>query len=378
MTTSVFFNQAVKSEQNLMEDLVVESLRMYGHNCYYLPRTIVNEDTILGEAANSSFDDAYEVEMYLDGNEGFEGEGDLYSKFGVEVRDSATFTISRRTWERFVSLDVNLATGLRPNEGDLIYFPLSKSLFEIKFVEHENPFYQLGKLFVFKMSCDLFEYSGEDFDTSLEALDTNVELAQAPGIELTLANTPTIRDFVQGEAISQLVYPGIVISGVVSSWSEDTNKLTVSSIKTTDTGDPATYNSFLVTDTTVGYIEMEVTSEGDNIIMAGTGQEGYFIDFEDGTAEVIIPSYITDGTTGTDSITDNDGNSFLLESGTANDSSLYDHIVVEDSLASRRNITSIASDLTISTDPGAFNLDIETEADGIIDFSESNPFGEAT
>ena len=378
MTTSVFFNQAVKSEQNLVEDLVVESLRMYGHNCYYLPRTIVNEDTILGEAANSSFDDAYEVEMYLDGNEGFEGEGDLYSKFGVEVRDSATFTISRRTWERFVSLDVNLATGLRPNEGDLIYFPLSKSLFEIKFVEHENPFYQLGKLFVFKMSCDLFEYSGEDFDTSLEALDTNVELAQAPGIELTLVDTPTIRDFVQGEAISQLVYPGIVISGVVSSWSEDTNKLTVSSIKTTDTGDPATYNSFLVTDTTAGYIEMEVTSEGDNIIMAGTGQEGYFIDFEDGTAEVIIPSYITDGTTGTDSITDNDGNSFLLESGTANDSSLYDHIVVEDSLASRRNITSIASDLTISTDPGAFNLDIETEADGIIDFSESNPFGEAT
>ena len=378
MATSVFFNQAVKSEQNLMEDLVVESLRMYGHNCYYLPRTIVNEDTILGEAANSSFDDAYEVEMYLDGNEGFEGEGDLYSKFGVEVRDSATFTISRRTWERFVSLDVNLATGLRPNEGDLIYFPLSKSLFEIKFVEHENPFYQLGKLFVFKMSCDLFEYSGEEFDTSLEALDTNVELAQAPGIELTLVDTPTIRDFVQGEAISQLVYPGIVISGVVSSWSEDTNKLTVSSIKTTDTGDPATYNSFLVTDTTAGYIEMEVTSEGDNIIMAGTGQEGYFINFEDGTAEVIIPSYITDGTTGTDSITDNDGNSFLLESGTANDSSLYDHIVVEDSLASRRNITSIASDLTISTDPGAFNLDIETEADGIIDFSESNPFGEAT
>ena len=378
MPTNVFFNQAVKSEQNLVEDLVVESLRMYGHNCYYLPRTIVNEDTILGDAANSSFDDAYEVEMYLDGVEGFEGEGDLYAKFGVEVRDSATFIISRRTWERFVSLDVNLATGLRPNEGDLIYFPLSKSLFEIKFVEHENPFYQLGKLFVFKMTCDLFEYSGEKFDTSLEALDVNVELAQAAAVELTLADTSTFRSFVQGEAISQLVYPGIVISGVVSSWSEDTNKLTVSSIKTTDTGDPATYNSFLVTDTTAGYIEMEATSEGDNIIMAGTGQEGYFIDFESGTAEVIIPSYITDGTTGTDNITDDDGNSFLLETGTVTDSTIYDHIVIEDSLASRRNITSVSSDLTLSTDPGAFNLDIETEADGIIDFSESNPFGEAT
>ena len=142
MATNVFFSQAVESEQNLVEDLVVESLRMYGHDCYYLPRTIVNENTILGEAANSTFDDAYEVEMYLEGTEGFEGEGDLYSKFGVEIRDSATFVISRRTWERFVSLDANLATGLRPNEGDLVYFPLSKSLFEIKFVEHENPFYR--------------------------------------------------------------------------------------------------------------------------------------------------------------------------------------------------------------------------------------------
>ena len=378
MATNVFFSQAVKSEQNLIEDLVVESLRMYGHDCYYLPRTIVNEDTILGEAANSTFDDAYEVEMYLEGIEGFEGEGDLYSKFGVEVRDSATFVISRRTWERFVSLDVNLATGLRPNEGDLIYFPLSKSLFEIKFVEHENPFYQLGKLFVFKMSCDLFEYSGEKFDTEIDVLDTSIGLAQAAAVELTLADTPTLRDYVQGESISQMVYPGIVISGIVSSWSEDTNKLTVSSLKTTDTGDPATYSSFLTTDTTEGNIEMEATSEGDNIIMAGTGQEGYLIDFESGTAAITIPSFITDGTSGTDNILDTDSNSFLLESGTVIDSSAFDYIVVEDSLASRRSITSIASDLTLSTDPGAFNLDLETSADGIIDFSEGNPFGEAT
>ncbi len=378
MATNVFFSQAVKSEQHLVEDLVVESLRMYGHNCFYLPRKIVDEDKILGEAANSSFEDAYEVEMYIENVEGFEGEGDLYSKFGVEIRDTATFVISRRSWERFVSLDTNLATGLRPNEGDLIYFPLSKSLFEIKFVEHENPFYQLGKLFVFKMTCDLFEYSGEKFDTQVEALDTDVELAQAAAVELTLADAPTLRDFVQGESVSQMVYPGIVVSGIVSSWSEDTNKLNISSIKTTDTGDPATYNNFLVTDTTLGNIEMEATEEGDKIIMSGAGQEGYFIDFEDGTASVIIPSFITDGTSGTDNILDTDGNSFLLESGTLTDSSAHDYIVVEDSLASRRDITSIASDLTISTDAGAFNLDIETSADGIIDFSEGNPFGEAT
>ena len=115
MATNVFFSQAVQSEQNLVEDLIVESLRMYGHNVYYLPRKIVNEDTILGDAADSSFEDAYEVEMYLEGVEGFEGEGDLYSKFGVEVRDTATFIISRRSWERCVSLDTILATGLRSN-----------------------------------------------------------------------------------------------------------------------------------------------------------------------------------------------------------------------------------------------------------------------
>ena len=378
MATNVHFNHAVKSEQNLVEDLVVESLRMYGHNCYYLPRKVIDEDTILGDVSESKFEDAYEVEMYLDGNEGFEGEGELYSKFGIETRESAEFIISRRTWERFVSLDANLATGLRPNEGDLIYFPLSDSLFEIKFVEHKNQFYQLGKLYTFKMSCDLFEYSGEKFDTELDILDTSIELAQAAALELTLEDAPTLRDFIQGESISQLVYPGIVISGIVSSWSEGTNKLTVSSIKTTDTGDPATYNTFLTTDVTAGNLEMEASSEGDRIVMAGAGQEGYLIDFESGTAEVSIPSFITDGTTATDNIIDHNSNSFLLESGTATDSTEHDYIVVEDSLASRRNITSIASDLIISTDPGAFNLELETDADGIIDFSEGNPFGEAT
>ena len=166
MPTNVFFNHAVNTEQMLYEDIVVESLRMFGHETYYLPREIVEEDTILGEDVQSKFGDAYSVEMYLENTDGFEGDGDLMSKFGVQVRDQATFVISLRTWERFISLDSNLTTSLRPNEGDLIYFPMSGSMFEIKFVEHENPFYQVGKLFVFKLQCELFEYSGEDFDTT--------------------------------------------------------------------------------------------------------------------------------------------------------------------------------------------------------------------
>jgi hypothetical protein len=376
MATNVFFSHAVQTEQNLVEDLIVESLRMYGHNCFYLPRSIVNEDTILGDAADSSFDDAYEVEMYLDGVEGFEGEGDLYSKFGVEVRDTATFVISKRSWERFISLDANLATGLRPNEGDLIYFPLSKSVFEIKFVEHENPFYQMGKLFTFKMTCDLFEYSGEDFNTGVGALDTDLDLAQAAGIELTLADTSTVRDFIVGETVSQLVTDTVVITGEVVSWSETTNKLYISKIQTTDT--TGNYQSFVLTDTTAGRIIAEDTLDGDLIVLSGTGQEGYYIDFEDGTASLTIPSYVTDGTTGTDALLleTTTVDRLILESGTGFDQAGY--LSVEDSLASRRSIGSVGSAIELSTDAGAFNLDLETDADGIIDFSEGNPFGDAT
>ena len=171
MPTNVFFNHAVQTEQHLYEDLVVESLRIYGHEVFYLPREIIEEDTIFNEDVQSRYGDAYSVEMYIENTEGYEGEGDLMSKFGVQVRDSATFVLSLRSWERFISLDGNLASSLRPNEGDLIYFPLSGSLFEIKFVEHEDPFYQVGKLFVFKLQCELFEYSGEDFDTDIARID---------------------------------------------------------------------------------------------------------------------------------------------------------------------------------------------------------------
>ena len=169
MPTNVYFNHAVNTEQHLYEDLVVESLRFYGHDVLYLPRQIIEEDTIFTEDVQSRYGDAYSVEMYLENTEGFEGEGDLVSKFGVQIQEEASFIISLRTWERFISLDSNLATSLRPNEGDLIYFPLSGSMFEIRFVEDQDPFFQLGKLFVFKLKCSLFEYSGEDFDTGTAA-----------------------------------------------------------------------------------------------------------------------------------------------------------------------------------------------------------------
>ncbi|SVA94452.1 uncharacterized protein METZ01_LOCUS147306, partial [marine metagenome] len=221
MPTNTHFNHAVNTEQHLYEDIVVESLRMYGHECYYLPREVVEEDTILGEDVQSTFGDAYAVEMYIQNVEGFEGEGDLFSKFGVQVRDQATFVISLRTWERFISLDGNLATSLRPNEGDIIFFPMSGSVFEIKFVEHENPFYQVGKLFVFKMQCELFEYSGEDFDTGIESIDI-VEDEQAYTIQMNMADGGS-GAYTLNE---NLTLSGVVVGEVVA-WRADTRLLTI-------------------------------------------------------------------------------------------------------------------------------------------------------
>jgi len=227
MPTNVFFNHAVNTEQHLYEDLVVESLRMYGHETFYLPREIVEEDSILGEDVQSKFGDSYSVEMYIENTDGFEGEGDLFSKFGVQVRDTATFIISLRSWERFISLDSNLATSLRPNEGDLIHFPLSGSLFEVKFVEHENPFYQVGKLFVFKLQCELFEYSGEDFDTGNINIDL-VEDQQAYTIEMTM-NSGGSGIYYANENLTL----NSAVVGEVVSWSPDDRKLTIKDNTTT-------------------------------------------------------------------------------------------------------------------------------------------------
>ena len=223
MPTNVYFNHAVKNEQHLYEDLVVESLRFYGHDVLYLPRQVVEEDTILGEDVQSTFGDAYSVEMYLENTEGFEGEGDLVSKFGVQIQEEATFIMSLRTWERFISLDSNLATSLRPNEGDLIYFPLSGSLFEIRFVEDQDPFFQLGKMFVFKMRCSLFEYSGEDFETGTNA--DLVESDNAYTVEMVM--TSASGNFTIGENVTLPVNGVATTVGEVLLWEPNARRLTI-------------------------------------------------------------------------------------------------------------------------------------------------------
>ena len=180
MALNPFFLQGSPGEQRLVQDLINEQLRMYGVEVYYMPRKFLGTKTIMKENVLAKFDDNFAIEAYVQNYEGFQGSGDLMTKFGIRTTDELTLVISKERYEEFVSpfyaanpTEELLVT--RPKEGDLIYFPLSDSLFEVKFVEHENPFYQLGKLYMYQLTCELFEYEDEVIDTGIEEIDDNVE-----------------------------------------------------------------------------------------------------------------------------------------------------------------------------------------------------------
>ncbi len=172
MATSVYFDKGTNTEQTLYEDLLIEQLKVFGHDVYYLPRTLIKEDTLFGEDVLSKFNDAYGIEMFMEEVEGYGGDKELVSKFGLEIRDEVTFVVARRRWITLIGADSNLIVSTRPNEGDLIYFPRIQKLFEINFVDHDDPFYQVDNLPVFKMYCSTFEYSSEQLDTGIAAVDT--------------------------------------------------------------------------------------------------------------------------------------------------------------------------------------------------------------
>jgi hypothetical protein len=213
MATNVYFNHfSYGREQDLIEDLTIESIKVYGHNVKYIPRTIVARDNLYGEDSLSTFNDAADVEMYIKNVEGFDGEGDLLSRFGLQIRDEMTFTVARKRFDQIrteklmtevgynylnedtdtnspsrqfltgnnetesIILESGTANGYsittnRPTEGDLIYFPMVDKLFEIKFVEHEQIFYQTGRLQTYDIRCELFEYSSERLDTGYNEID---------------------------------------------------------------------------------------------------------------------------------------------------------------------------------------------------------------
>jgi hypothetical protein len=313
MPRNVYFSQAVRSEQNLYEDLVIESLKIFAQDVYYIPRTIISRDTILGEDPASKFDDAYLIEAYIENAEGFDGEGDLYSKFGLEIRDEASFIISRKIWNNSIGINENL---VKPAEGDLLYLPMSNSFFEISLVEDDKPFYQLSNLPVYKLSCALFEYNDQEMDTGIAAIDkVETEYGYQVGIDVTVTGG---NHFTQGEIVTQTLSAGITVFGevqTVTKTSDTAATISVSNIGTKDTTNAATD-----TDSAREFTYSASIASVNNLV----GSQS--------TNTCVITNVYT--------LADDDTNN------------------------------------TFASDSQAKNVQFEIEGDNFIDFSESNPFGD--
>ncbi len=250
MPTSTYFrNFDARNDQELLHSIVSESIQVTGYDVNYIPRTLVNEDTILGEDSISEYKDAYSVEMYIKSVDGFEGEGDLVSKFGLEVRDQIIFSMSRRAWE---GLDI----GTRPKEGDLIYFGLTSKLFQIMFVEHETPFYQNGALPTFDLTCELFTYSDETLDTGIDTIDV---IEQKQSFVRTFELSSVSGTFTEEETVTGGTS---AVTGEVARWDSATSYLYLINMTGTFTvGEILTGATSLATGTYATKITTDETSE---------------------------------------------------------------------------------------------------------------------
>ena len=206
MALNPYFQQGAVSEQNLVQDLINEQLKIYGIEVYYLPRQYVTKNTIIKEVIESKFTDAYPIEAYVDTYEGYEGVGTLLSKFGIQELDDLNLIISQERYSSYITPLIenipNIELATRPKEGDLIYFPLGDRLFEIKYVEHEKPFYQLQKNYVYELRCELFRYEDEVVDVGIDDIDETV-------VDKGYIQTLTlVTDAVQATAVTGIVTEG--------------------------------------------------------------------------------------------------------------------------------------------------------------------------
>ena len=309
MPRNVYFSQAVTSEQNLYEDLIIESLGIYGQDVYYIPRTIVNRDSILNEDPASTFDDAFLMEMYIENVEGFEGEGDLYSKFGLQIKDTATFIVSRRRWDDRVGPFSSQAENPKPMEGDLVFLPMTNSFFEINFVEDEQPFYQLSNIPVYKLECSLFEYNDEDFETGVEEIDgATAKAAYQLPLDVTISGG---NHFEVGEIVKQVLTPAAGETPAIEVFGEVQQREKISDIST----------------------------------------------------KIYVSNIGTSGTTLAKKFTEGGTLTGLTSTFTGTISKVYSDVTNE-------------TGTSWAADEEAQNIDFEITADGFIDFSEANPFGD--
>lgn len=222
MATNPYFSYSITGEQDLHESLVIEQIKMFGRDVYYIPRTLYKEDHVFGEDTLSRFNGAYVIEAYIADTTGFGGDGELYSKFGLRITDQMEFVISRKRFTEAVDNNTTLIVEGRPNEGDLIWFPLAKKLFQINFVEYESPFYQFGKNFVWNLKTEIFEYSDENINTGVSDIDN---------IESTLSNAVTVTLSAGGTGIftpDEIVTGGTSgVTAQVKSWDPATRKLII-------------------------------------------------------------------------------------------------------------------------------------------------------
>lgn len=312
MSRNVYFSQGAKSEQNLVEDLTIEALKIYGFDLMYLPRTLVSRDQILNEDIESKFGAAYSIEMYIENTDGFEGDGIFMSKFGLQIREQATFVVSRRQWKKLVGLWNNGINAERPVEGDLLYFPLTKSFFEIKFVDNQQPFYQLSNVPVWKLQCELFEYRNEEVSTGIpevDALETNYST------EVWMDISGGVEKFPIGTLVKQILIPATQSTGAVEIY---------------------------------GKVLKYVQDDPDSQLRVAIGEvatnNGKFAKFRD-----------------------DDGDLLLSKDGVLDYEWTIDKVY---DLDDDENLTFVSNNVE------AQNYEFEQEGNEFIDFSENNPFGE--
>lgn len=281
MATNPYISQKHRPEQNLYEDILIEAIQFYGQDVYYLPREVVDREEIFLDSIQSQFSDAYKVEVYIENTDAFDGEGDLFTKFGIELRDQATFVIARRRWRELVG-DRLADNQFRPREGDVIYLPLSESLFEVKKVETESPFYQLSQLPQFRMQCELFEFSDEDFDTGIESID-QVEEESAFQYELIMEDVGDDQSYSVGEVVSQ-TYDTYILEGEVTYFNSETRLLKIAHTGANDgqyhiwtTTKPVMGNWGALTPTSVSGGENEIQPLSQNQVFDDFAND--FVDF---------------------------------------------------------------------------------------------------
>ena len=319
MATNQYFNLHGTNtpEQRLIENLNIEAIKTFGIDVYYCPRTLNDEDTLMGEDNTASYNSAHTIEMYIKSVDGFEGDGDFISKFGLQIKDQVTFTVANRRWAELNVQGDGRADA--PHEGDLIYFPTTSALFQILFVEDEAIFYQTGALQTYDMLCEMFIYSDQKLDTGIEVIDA-IERSHSYSIDFTMDTGNG--DYTIGEQVYQgATFAAATVKGEVGSWNSTTKILNLFNMTGNFSG-------------TVNIIESpySIALEDDTTLL-----------LEDGS--LITPNSSTEGNT-------------IFETSASYSVSSFD-----------------AQTSAADTQAPADNEEIEAAADAIIDFTEGNPFG---